>query len=79
MRGAQHLEAVRLRVKEQKELLTGANKELRRLKKTLKTFEVHTSSQWFQTSSGALCSHFASKCHQSCAWRIVTAVATCVL
>ena len=45
MRGAQHLEAVRLRVREQKELLTGANKELRRLKKTLKTFEVHTTSQ----------------------------------
>lgn len=41
MKGVQHLEAVRLRVREQKELLTGANKELRRLKKTLKTFEVH--------------------------------------
>lgn len=43
MKGVQHLEAVRLRVREQKELLTGANKELRRLKKTLKTFEVHGS------------------------------------
>lgn len=40
-RGVHHLEAVRLRVREQKELLAGANKELRRLKKTLKTFEVH--------------------------------------
>lgn len=39
-RGAQHVEAVRLRVREQKELLTCANKELRRLRKTLKTYEV---------------------------------------
>ena len=67
MRGAQHLEAVRLRVREQKELLTGANKELRRLKKTLKTFEVRTSSQCFQTSSGGLYSHSASTRHESCA------------
>lgn len=34
------MEAIRLRVREQKELLAGANKELRRLKKTLKTYEV---------------------------------------
>lgn len=46
----QHLEAVRLRVREQKELLTGANKELRRLKKTLKTFEVHACSHSFTVS-----------------------------
>ena len=36
----QHLEAVRLRVREQKELLAGTNKELKRLRKTLKTYEV---------------------------------------
>ena len=82
MRGRQHLEAVRLRVREQKELLTGANKELRRLKKTLKTFEVHTTSPWwFQilTSSAALCSHSASKCRKSCAWISLTLFAMCLL
>ena len=41
-RGVQHLEAVRLRVREQKELLSGANKEMKRLRKTLKTYEVLT-------------------------------------
>ena len=41
-RGVQHLEAVRLRVREQKELLAGANKEMKRLRKTLKTYEVLT-------------------------------------
>ncbi|KAL0030805.1 hypothetical protein WJX77_007386 [Trebouxia sp. C0004] len=40
VRGAQHLEAVRLRVCEQKELLAGTNKELKRLRKTLKTYEL---------------------------------------
>lgn len=40
LRGVQHLEAVRLRVREQKELLSAANKELRCLKKTVKAFEV---------------------------------------
>lgn len=37
-------------MREQKELLTGANKELRRLKKTLKTFEVGPSSDPFTMS-----------------------------
>ncbi|KAA6429984.1 MAG: DAZ interacting 1-like [Trebouxia sp. A1-2] len=40
VRGVQHLEAVRLRVREQKELLAGTNKELKRLRKTLKTYEL---------------------------------------
>ena len=40
LRGSHHLEAVRLRVREQKELLSAANKELRCLKKTVKAFEV---------------------------------------
>jgi len=44
VRGVQHLEAVRLRVREQKELLAGTNKELKRLRKTLKTYEVILTS-----------------------------------
>lgn len=39
-KGAQHLEAVRMKVREQREAMTATSKELRRLKKTLKTYEV---------------------------------------
>ena len=39
-KGAQHLEAVRLKVREQRDAMAATNKELRRLKKTLKTYEV---------------------------------------
>lgn len=39
-KGAQHLEAVRMKVREQREAMAATNKELRRLKKTLKTYEV---------------------------------------
>lgn len=78
MKGGQHLEAVRLRVREQRELLAGANKELRRLKKTFKTFEVQTTSPRSQilTSSEACCSHCASELLEFCAGRVVAAFAT---
>ena len=40
LKGAQHLEAVRMKVREQREAMAATSKELRRLKKTLKTYEV---------------------------------------
>ena len=43
-KGAQHLEAVRIKVREQRETMAATHKELRRLKKTLKTYEVSVHS-----------------------------------
>ncbi len=72
MRGVQHLEAVRLRVREQKELLAGTNKELKRLRKTLKTYEVHydnhmhtklSMTAWIMPLS---CHDCSASMHHSC-------------
>ena len=76
LKGAQHLEAVRMKVREQREAMAATSKELRRLKKTLKTYEV--VEQYTTYAADVHTAHCTQEVHQPLTitklWQVICGV-----